>query len=284
MFRRRIADAHGNLFGTTSSGGPDGGGTLFEIAKTALGYGSTPTTLVNFNGANGSDPESSLIADANGDLFGTTYIGGTNDYGTVFKIAKTAHGYASTPTTLVSFNGTDGAYPGVGEVGLIADAHGDLFGTTTYGGANSAAALSPAGTVFEITGSGFVTHKTPSCSVLESQDSFVFDRKLGENTSVHSNMHDETIGAKSEFAQLAELLTPSHQDAVNLAHDAIDHMDHTATLKGPTRSPFSGVMTVVSGFNGGRGECVRALFLLGRPVTLDSPDQIVIHREGRRYR
>ena len=53
--------------------------------------------------------------------------GGANGIGTVFEIAKTAHGYASTPTTLVSFNGTDGASP-VGS--LIADAHGDLFGTT----------------------------------------------------------------------------------------------------------------------------------------------------------
>ena len=45
----------------------------------------------------------------------------------MFEIAKTASGYASTPTTLVSFNGTDGAVP---DGGLIADANGDLFGTT----------------------------------------------------------------------------------------------------------------------------------------------------------
>ena len=79
------------------------------------------------------NPDGSLIADANGDLFGTTDAGGANNDGTVFEIAKTAHGYASTPTTLVSFNGTNGASP-VG--GLIADAHGDLFGTTEFGGAN----------------------------------------------------------------------------------------------------------------------------------------------------
>jgi hypothetical protein len=51
--------------------------------------------------------------------------------GTVFEIAKTAHGYASTPTTLVSFNGTDGSYP-VGGI-LIANGHGDLLGTTSNG-------------------------------------------------------------------------------------------------------------------------------------------------------
>jgi uncharacterized repeat protein (TIGR03803 family) len=91
------------------------------------------TTLVNFNGANGSNPVSSLIADAHGNLFGTTLLGGANGDGTVFEIAKTAHGYASTPTTLVSFNGANGAEP---YGGLIADAHGDLFGTTQLGGAN----------------------------------------------------------------------------------------------------------------------------------------------------
>ena len=107
---------------------------------------------------------------------------------------------------------------------MIADAHGNLFGTTEAGGTNSD------GTVFEITGSGFSTHKTPSCSVLESHDNFVFDPKLGENPGLNSNVRDETIDhPKSEFAQLAEL-TQSHQDAANSAHDAIDPMDHAAAL------------------------------------------------------
>jgi uncharacterized repeat protein (TIGR03803 family) len=92
----------------------------------------TLTTLVSFNGGDGSLPESGLIADNHGDLFGTTSQGGAYGLGTVFEIAKTAHGYASTPTTLVSFNGdADGAYP---YSGLIADNHGDLFGTTSQGG------------------------------------------------------------------------------------------------------------------------------------------------------
>ena len=108
-------------------GGANGDGTVFEIAKTAGGYASTPTTLVSFDGTNGAQPCGGLIADANGDLFGTTSEGGAQRDGTVFEIAKTAGGYASTPTTLVSFNGTNGATP---TAGLIADANGDLFGTT----------------------------------------------------------------------------------------------------------------------------------------------------------
>src|SRR6266446_5526548 len=67
------------------------------------------TPLVSFcaqtDCADGAEPEAGLIADANGNLFGTTVFGGANGFGTVFEIAKTAGGYASTPTVLVSFNG-----------------------------------------------------------------------------------------------------------------------------------------------------------------------------------
>jgi uncharacterized repeat protein (TIGR03803 family) len=144
-------DADGNLFGTTGEGGAYGGGTVFEIVKTASGYASTPTILVSFcslaNCADGAGPAGGVIADANGNLFGTTGGGGASGDGTVFEIVKTSSGYASTPTTLVSFNGTDGAGPAGG---VIANANGNLFGTTAEGGAHGG------GTVFEITGSGFI--------------------------------------------------------------------------------------------------------------------------------
>ena len=72
---------------------------------------ATLTTLIGFNFADGADLRGSLIADSNGDLFGTTNGGGANNVGTVFEIAKTAGGYASTPTTLVNFNTDDGGDP-----------------------------------------------------------------------------------------------------------------------------------------------------------------------------
>jgi uncharacterized repeat protein (TIGR03803 family) len=107
-------DAARNLFGTTYYGGANGDGTVFEIAKTGGSYASTPTVLARFNGTNGANPVGGLITDAAGDLFGTTYYGGANGDGTVFEIAKASGSYASTPTTLVSFNYTDGAYPVAG--------------------------------------------------------------------------------------------------------------------------------------------------------------------------
>ena len=152
-------DANGNLFAMSSDdGGGYGYGGVFEIAKTASGYASTPTTLVKFNFTNGANPWADLIADASGNLFGTTLRGGTHGKGTVFEIAKAAGGgYASTPTTLVSFcaeaNCTDGAFP---NTRLTADANGNLFGTTSGGGADGA------GTVFEIakTAGGYASTPT----------------------------------------------------------------------------------------------------------------------------
>jgi hypothetical protein len=149
-----IADASGNLFGTTYLGGTFGYGTVFEVVKTSSGYAGTPTTLVNFNGTNGAQPTGTLTADANGNIFGTTFYGDTANDGTIFEIVKTGSGYASTPTTLANFNSTNGANP---VAGLIADANGNLFGTTWRGGGSNA------GTVFELSGSGFVS-STPFAS------------------------------------------------------------------------------------------------------------------------
>ena len=140
-----IADAAGNLFGTTSGGGANGGmGTVFELVNNG-GGSYTLTTLASFNGTNGGTPEAGLIADAAGNLFGTTF----GPCGTVFELVNNGGGsYAL--TTLVSFDGPNGCGPGA--AALIADAAGNLFGTTTGGGPNLGM-----GTVFEITDSGFVT-------------------------------------------------------------------------------------------------------------------------------
>jgi uncharacterized repeat protein (TIGR03803 family) len=148
-----IVDVNGNLFGTTFEGGANNSGTVFEVVKTPQGYASTATILVSFNGANGAGATGGLILDDAGNLFDTTSGGGANDLGTVFAIVKTPQGYAGAPTTLVSFNGSDGNAP-VGS--LIADAQGNLFGTTTLGGINNN------GTLFEIrkTANGYASSPT----------------------------------------------------------------------------------------------------------------------------
>ena len=136
-----IADTAGNFYGTTIGGGANNDGTVFKLAKTNDGYASKPTVLVSFTGIDGANPYADLIADGAGNLYGTTSQGGSDNDGTVFMLARTEDGYASTPTTLVSFTGADGSVP---YGSLIFDAAGNLFGTTYGGGAANE------GTVFEI--------------------------------------------------------------------------------------------------------------------------------------
>src|SRR5215510_12833048 len=129
LYAGLIADANGDLFGTTGNGGANGVslGTVFELVNNSATY--TPTILLSFDGSNGAFPTAVLLADANGDLFGTTADGGANGDGTVFELVNNSGTY--TPTTLLSFNGSNGAKP---SAGLIADANGDLFSTTAEGG------------------------------------------------------------------------------------------------------------------------------------------------------
>jgi uncharacterized repeat protein (TIGR03803 family) len=83
-----IADAKGNLFGTTFGGGAHGMGTVFELAKTSSGYAGTPTVLFSFDGSDGSFPLAGLTADTHGNLFGTTLDGGVADDGVAFEISN----------------------------------------------------------------------------------------------------------------------------------------------------------------------------------------------------
>jgi uncharacterized repeat protein (TIGR03803 family) len=138
-----ILDAAGNLYGTTSSGGNNFYGTVFELTPTE-GGGWTETVLHNFgNGTDGAHLYAGLIFGAAGNLYGTTDDGGTYNDGTVFELTPTGGG-GWMETLLYSFNGydRDGFYP---EAGLIFDGAGNLYGTTVWGGTYGQ------GTVFELT-------------------------------------------------------------------------------------------------------------------------------------
>jgi uncharacterized repeat protein (TIGR03803 family) len=124
-----IQGAGGALYGTTQQGGTTGYGTVFQIGTNGSGY----AVLYSFTGTGGDGlgPNPGLIQGADGALYGTTYHGGTNNAGTVFRIGTDGNGYA----VLYSFTGTrgDGADP---LAGLIQGADGALYGTTSFGGTN----------------------------------------------------------------------------------------------------------------------------------------------------
>jgi uncharacterized repeat protein (TIGR03803 family) len=132
-----IQDGAGNIYGTTGAGGVYGAGTVFEVSSLKV-----ETVLYSFAGhGDGATPVAGLAIDAAGNLYGTTSAGGSSGNGTVFKLSPQQSG-SWTESVLYSFGiGTDGAIP-VG--GVTLDASGNLYGTTSAGGAVGL------GTVFQL--------------------------------------------------------------------------------------------------------------------------------------
>lgn len=137
-----IADAAGNLYGTTSNGTTAFGGTVFELTR-GSGGSWTESVLHSFanNGSDGYAPLGAVIFDRFGNLYGTTEFGGAHSGGTVFELVPNGDG-TWTETILHDFdkNGSDGFSP---FAGMILDARGNLYGTTSDGGADGG------GTIFE---------------------------------------------------------------------------------------------------------------------------------------
>jgi uncharacterized repeat protein (TIGR03803 family) len=144
--------ANGVLYGTTKYGGQTisprcvkGCGTVFALGPPAAPGGAwTETILHAFAGsdfADGSQPNSTLVPGPNGVLYGTTRVGGSSIYGTIFEmVPPAAPGGAWTEVVLYSFTGgADGSSPNAVTLG----ANGALYGTTLAGGASNQ------GTVFE---------------------------------------------------------------------------------------------------------------------------------------
>jgi uncharacterized repeat protein (TIGR03803 family) len=130
-----IADQAGNLYGTTVSGGANGGGVVFELSPPALGDTAwTEAVLFSFDVADGANPFASLLADSAGNLYGTTDTGGKPGPGVVFELSPPVAGQTAwTERVLHSFNRRDGAEL---RGPLIEDSAGNLYGTASAGGSH----------------------------------------------------------------------------------------------------------------------------------------------------
>jgi uncharacterized repeat protein (TIGR03803 family) len=139
-----VQGSDGNLYGTTIGDGASGSGTIFRISTNGI-----LNVLYSFSGqGDGGQPTSGLLPAVDGNLYGTTSVGGTMNFGTVFRI--TTNGAL---TTLHRFNGTnDGANPWAV---LVQAGDGVLYGTTTKGGGGTS--TNDYGTVFRITTEGVFT-------------------------------------------------------------------------------------------------------------------------------
>ena len=157
-----IQGTDGNFYGTTPIGGANKGGTVFKITPrgtltTLYGFCSTPYGLCT----DGEYPGAGLVQATNGDLYGTTFEGGANNGGTVFKITP-----GGTLTTLYSFCSQSGCTDGESPVaGLVQATDGDFYGTTAGGGAGHCSEGSDpgCGTVFSLSvGLGPFVKTTPA--------------------------------------------------------------------------------------------------------------------------
>jgi len=136
LFGGLVMDSAGNLYGTTTTGGVSGAGTIFKITKTGV-----ETTLYNFAGLrDGTNPYSPMILDSAGNLYGTTLTGGIGG-GTVFELDTAGH-----ETILHYFDPSNG--DGRCPEGLVFDSQGNLYGSTNYGGTNDR------GLIYELVNSG----------------------------------------------------------------------------------------------------------------------------------
>ncbi len=141
-------DAKGNLYGTTENGGTANKGVVFELSP--LKHGWKETVLHSFTGgtSDGAGPGATVIFDTTGNLYGTTYSGGTgtcsNGCGTVFELSPSSNGW--TETIIQSLSDLNQSRPN----SIVFDAAGNLYGTTRRGGTGKQCKGGGCGTVFEL--------------------------------------------------------------------------------------------------------------------------------------
>lgn len=210
----------GSFYGTTSAGGAMGFGTVFKISSAG-----ELNTLHSFQSTDGAAPAGPLVQANDGEFYGTTAYGGANGYGTVFKITP-----SGTLTTLYSFcaqaNCADGSVP-LG--GLLWATNGNLYGTTTAGGAHHYY-----GTIFKITLAGKLT-TWHSFNYLEGAYPYA-----GVIQAVDGNLYGTTEGGDAASAGTVFQLASSGAFTVLHSFDNADGTAPSALLVQATDGNFYG--------------------------------------------
>jgi hypothetical protein len=236
-------DAQGNLYG--ESPGLATGGSIFELTPPAAPGGAwTHNVLYSFTGLDNSPatPVGGLAFDKNGNLYGSTFLGGSHQgcsgnsgWGTIFELAKPAtQGGAWDLHVLYRFKGEngDGAYPSGGVV-----FHGNkLYGTTEYGGGDQGCGYGY-GSVFEVsppTGSGGSWTETPIFSFDYNDGSgpmagVTFDPAGNLYSTTQSNVSSVSSG---EVFELSPPVTQGGEWTQTILHAFTGHSDGGATLSG----------------------------------------------------
>lgn len=173
-------DSAGNLYGTTVSGGISGHGTVFMLVHDTNGS-FTEKILRNFGAdPDGSGPVAGVTLDSNGNLYGTTPVGGAHGYGTVFELVKSNSWGEKILHSFQNLN--DGATP---YAGLIPGPSGSLLGAATDGGHNGG------GTIFQLVPSSgkwtfAVLASVPGWGISGSFRNLMFD---GVDNTIYATTH-----------------------------------------------------------------------------------------------
>jgi uncharacterized repeat protein (TIGR03803 family) len=246
-----IMDSAGNLYGTAASNGSGGFGVVFKITSTGQ-----ESVLYNFTGAgDGAIPDSGLVMDSQGNLYGTTLYGGAGFAGTVFKVTPTGQ-----ETILYSF--LDGADGGMPYGGVIMDSAGNLYGTTNSGGSANA------GVVYKLTPSG---QEAALYTFTGEEDGG--SPYTGVTRDSSGNLYGATYGGGSSNAGVVYKVSPSGQETVLYtfsggADGALPYssviLDASGNIYGTTSGNAgvvykvtpSGQESVLYGFQGGVGGAV----------------------------
>jgi uncharacterized repeat protein (TIGR03803 family) len=247
-----VQDVAGNFYGTTYAGGtnpangdPVDAGTVFK-----LDVNQKETVLYSFCSralcADGANPQAGVIMDTEGNLYGTTVAGGDTDSGTVFKLDPRS----GAETVLYSFcpdpSCVDGESP---QAGVVMDARGNLYGTTTGGGTGQ-------GVIFKLDSSGeeavlyTFCSAEPSCGgdfpiaglIMDARENLYGTASAGGDDGGGTVFELDTSGAFSilhTFSEFPGLLEPIG----GLVMDAEGNLYGTAAQGGPgncNQAAFSG--------------------------------------------
>lgn len=242
----------GNFYGTTQNGGNTacnlGCGTIFRITPNGK------LTTFSFDGTNGSQPYAGLAQDPNGDFYGVTLTGGTDNVGTVFKFTPKGG-----LTTLHSFNGTDGNGP---SGTLIQATDGNFYGTTQGGGPVDQ------GTVFRVTPSGNLTTlytftggadgALPVAGLIQATDGNLYGTTWGD---AYQNLNEGTvfkITLSGKLTTMHSFQTTDGADPQGGLIQAADGNFYGATEDGGTynygtvfKMTPKGKLTMLHSFSGG---------------------------------
>ncbi|HEV2381125.1 MAG TPA: choice-of-anchor tandem repeat GloVer-containing protein [Terriglobia bacterium] len=232
-----IQGIDGNLYGTVQYGGITQGGSIFKTTPAGL-----LTTIYTFclqtNCPDGSSPQGGLVQVVDGTFYGTTYSGGANNYGTVFKITP-----AGKLTTLHSMCAQSDCIDGYSPIGsLVQGGDGNLYGVTLGGGTYSG------GTIFKITPTGTLTTLYSFCAQTNCADGSGPTAGLVEASD--GNFYGTTFWGGTYSDGIVFKISPTGRLTTLHSFDSNDGSNPNAALLQATDGNFYGT-TYGYGTNGG---------------------------------